>query len=347
MLGVMWVLVSAKTGPYRTSTFKLHSPAHDTSNQEIHVFAPDTPNPLNVTHFPLVAYAHGFLGGGAIDIHGYDLLLHQIASYGIVVAAHASCNDGCVDGETPSRWTRCGGLPVFDPRNGWDGYYAESLKTIEFAHNSSAMPPFDRVNFSLGVGIAGHSMGGQATGYAAGTACADEWNIRAAVLHHPANIVNWASGANSGINVTAPVATFTSTGDKICPDTYSSAFHAALPESTPRLYRDVHGSSHLEPVLFPPIESPYLATFTAAWFNIFLGQSSGRAGPGSTAYEAIFGTGTNSVCHYAKMANCSVPSRAPLHARPRIVSSVIDHFQSRNVSVSNASESTEAIEAYK
>ena len=82
--------------------------------------------------------------------------------------------------------------------------------------------------------------------------------------------------------------------------------------STPKLYRDQVGFSHLEPVLIPPIENPMLATFTAAWFNVFIGQSSGKAGKGSEAYESIYGGGADSVCKYAKMANCSVgPSRSP------------------------------------
>lgn len=76
---------------------------------------------------------------------------------------------------------------------------------------------------------------------------------------------------------------------------------AALPKTTPRLYRDLVGSSHLEPVPVPPIEQPYLATFTAAWLEILLGGNTS-----SRAYEAIFGRGEGSVCGYAKMANCSV-----------------------------------------
>ncbi len=66
------------------------------------------------------------------------------------------------------------------------------------------------------------------------------------------------------------------------------------------------GSSHLEPVLLPPIENPFLATFTAAWFNVHIGQASGKAGPGSQAYELIYGSAADSVCKYAPMANCSV-----------------------------------------
>jgi hypothetical protein len=303
-----------KVGPDKTETWKLHSPAHDGSDRTIHVIAPAVPISHNFTQFPLIAYAHGFLGGGELDILGYSDLFHQISSYGFVVAAHASCNRGCTQPGGASRWTRCRGLPTLHPEGlGWDSYYAETLKTIDFARNGSHAPPFDLVNFSLGVGVAGHSMGGQSTAVAAGKSCTDEWDIRAAVIHHAASGVDGASGRNVGINITVPTASFTSTGDGCCEQSTYDIF-ASMPTAPPRLYRDVQGSSHLEPVLVPPIESPYLATFTAAWFNVFIGQAVGKAEPGSDAYEAIYGTGEGSVCGYAPMANCSV-----LHGRTSFV----------------------------
>jgi hypothetical protein len=297
----------AISGPYKTQTFKFSSPVHDASNQDVYVTAPVAEVVTggdNLT-FPLIAYAHGFLGGGVIDIHGYGEFFHQLSSWGFVVAAHASCNTGCAMPYVSSRWNSCGGLPEMKPSHGWNSFYSETLKTIEFARNNSQLPPFDLINFSLGVAIAGHSMGGQSTAYAAGSKCTDEWDIRAAALHHPADGTNGASGRNIGENITVPLAAFTSTGDHICDASLARAIYSATPSSTPRLYRNVIGSSHLEPVLLPPIESPYLAYFTAAWFSIHVGQSTGRAGPGSTAYEAIYGTGPSSVCGYAKMADCS------------------------------------------
>lgn len=307
-------IVSPNAGPYKTARFKLHSPVHDLSDQSIHITAPVDSNGT----FALLVYAHGFLGGGELDIHGYDLLFHQIASYGFVVAAHASCSQGCTRPGGPSRWTACGGLPLMRPTGrGWDTYYAETLKTIEFARNHSAAAPFDQVNFSLGVGIVGHSMGGQSTAYAAGEACTKMWDIRAAVIHHAASGVNGMSGLNIGENITVPTAFFTSTGDDCCEQsTYD--IYAATSSTTPRLYRDVVGSSHLEPVLVPPIESPFLATFTAGWFDVIIGQSAGRAGPGSDAYEGIYGHGPESVCKYAQMANCTVAPPQPLASDVRV-----------------------------
>ena len=116
----------------------------------------------------------------------------------------------------------------------------------------------------------------------------------------PASGINEANGSNCGANISIPTASFTSTGDDCCETTTQDIF-TAMPTTTPRLYRDLVGSSHLEPVLAPPIEQPYLATFTAAWLEIFLGGNTS-----SRSYEAIFGSGEGGVCGYAKMANCSV-----------------------------------------
>jgi hypothetical protein len=98
-----------------------------------------------------------------------------------------------------------------------------------------------------------------------------------------------------------PFAGFTSTGDntcdsKLCKDTYD-----AVPSTTPKIYRNLVGSSHLEPVLVPPIENPYLATYTAAWFKIYLGgESSGEY------YDLIYGNDETSLCHSAEMEECIV-----------------------------------------
>lgn len=44
--------------------------------------------------------------------------------------------------------------------------------------------------------------------------------------------------------------------------------HASSRPLQANAYRDETGWSHLEPVLSPPIENPFLATFTAAWFQV-------------------------------------------------------------------------------
>jgi hypothetical protein len=54
-------------------------------------------------------------GGGNLDILGYNALFNQLASYGFVVAAPKSCNEGCTKPGGPSKYTACAGLPGVAP----------------------------------------------------------------------------------------------------------------------------------------------------------------------------------------------------------------------------------------
>jgi hypothetical protein len=155
------------------------------------------------------------------------------------------------------------------------------------------------IDFAAGVGIAGHSMGGQGAAQAAGGDCPKRWGVKTAVLHHPANCA--VPGGNIGTNMTIPVAGFTSSGDSIWHETEAvmQAF-AQAGGGLPSAYRYEVGWSHLEPVLWPPFENPLLATFTAAWLKVFLGGDRGEY------YDLVFGSGPDSLCKHAPMVNCSV-----------------------------------------
>jgi len=278
-------------GPYATSAKTLTNDALDKSNNGVVLTYPS--NATKGQKFPLIAYAHGMAGGG-IDIIGYELIFHQMASYGFVIAAHKSCSNGCTCGR--SRWTECNGLPTVKPAKGWPEYYGETLKTIEWAKNSSG-DVFALIDWSKGVGISGHSMGGQSTTNAATKACTQAYDIRAAVIHHSAN--GDTGHGNIGSNVSIPTASFTSTGDNIWKETRD--IYEAIPKAAgSKVYRNVVGFSHLEPVLVPPIENPFLATFTAAWFQIYLNGDKGEY------YDLMFGSGATSLCKHAEMKECLV-----------------------------------------
>ena len=121
---------------------------------------------------------------------GYTALFQQMASHGFVVVAPKSCSDGCTKPGGMSKYTQCNGLPPVQPVH-WPSYYGlcgrmgysvprhrttfavivvlwvrdtgEQLKAIEWARNQSESPTpidpvFHAINFSGGVGIAGHSM---------------------------------------------------------------------------------------------------------------------------------------------------------------------------------------------
>jgi hypothetical protein len=95
-----------------------------------------------------------------------------MASFGYVICATRSCNEGCHDDKT--------GLPHEHPR-GFGHFYLQQLKVLEWARVPPATPLID---FTPGVGIAGHSMGGQATVYSSSIQSTSAYGIKAAVMHH-------------------------------------------------------------------------------------------------------------------------------------------------------------------
>ena len=318
-LGLLLLLPSAtalppKVGPYVVSRKTYEVPILDKSDAKALIYYPSG-NDTAESRFPLISYLHGLAGGGGLDIEGYAVLFAQMASYGFVVAAPLSCNDGCRD-QVNAPYTDCAGLPSVQPAN-WPSYYGEQLKTMEWAHSAGkegSDPILSLIDWDAGVGIAGHSMGGQATAITASKNCVVQHfgaRIKAAVLHHAANGAVGGGPTpgktNVGTNVSIPTAAFTSSGDSIWAETrdiFDAAHHGAA-SKLPLLYRDEVGYSHLEPVLAPPIENPYLATFTAAWFKIHL-RSGAPGGPGDTWYDMIYGTTPDSLCNSAPMVNCTL-----------------------------------------
>ena len=130
--------------------------------------------------FPVIAYAHGY-GDGGDHVMGHYTgathpLLEELASWGYVVLAPRSCDEGCL--------LSCKSLPLDPPCFGH--YYHQQLMTVDWARSpaSASLP----INASL-VAVAGHSMGGQATLFSAAYN-ATTHGIKAAALHHVRNWFN-------------------------------------------------------------------------------------------------------------------------------------------------------------
>ena len=254
--------------------------------------------------WPLLSYNHG-LAGGDIDLVGYWAHFQQLASYGFVVVVPDSCDVGCTSPNLGAPYTDCAGIQPLPPSPLWAAWYGEQLKAIEFAQNRSrdGDPIFVQIDWKAGVGVAGHSMGGQATTMSASAACAARWGIKAAALIHPE--IGTLPWGNTGSNISVPVSTFTSSGDHLCPpataETTMQAFNSSAQGRTlPSAYRNVEGWSHLEPVLGAVFENPLLATYTAAWFKVMLN------GDRAAFWDLIYGGPTNpdSLCNSEKMVGC-------------------------------------------
>jgi hypothetical protein len=296
-----------RAGPWLTGQTSYKVPALDATDPSIWLHYPlCNATTTACPKFPLISYAHGFAGGD-IDIVGYWNHFAQLASCGFVVAAPDSCDVGCTDPSRGAPYTDCAGLPPFTPplpTSVFNAYYGEQLKAIEWARNMSATstdPWFASIDWDAGVGVAGHSMGGQATTLSASAACAAKWDIRAAALHHPEiGALPWG---NTGVNISVPVAAFTSSGDQLCVAATANATMAAFNSSAqaatlPSAYRNVVGWSHLEPVMGAVLENPLLATFTAAWFKVALNGDRG------VYHSLIFGGGPDSLCQSEPMVGC-------------------------------------------
>ncbi len=292
-----------RLGPHNTTSTIFSASIFDSSDAR--VWAWWRTSGVTGEAFPLVPYLHGGLGGGAA-LAAYTALFAQLASWGFVVVAPLSCSAGCVDTATSARWTACGGLPPVQPvGQGWDAFYGEALKVIDWARNESATraaAPFDLIDHGAGYGVVGHSLGGLGAVVAATGDCPARWDVKTVVLHHP------SSGAlptgNVGANASVPLAVFTSSGDGGWPSAQGifDAF-ASRSDGLAFAYRDEVGWSHLEPVLVPPVENPLLATYSAAWLAVIL------RGDRAAAYELIFGGGADGLCAHAEMVNCT--TRAP------------------------------------
>jgi len=252
--------------------------------------------------FPLISYAHGAAGGGSVDILGYTHLFNDIASYGFVIAAPNLCNMGCSDKEMHP-YADCN--PAAQATSGgWSTWFGQIFKTIEWSQNQTAAGDsvLSLVKHDVGYGIAGHSMGGQATTWAAHDDCAARWNIKAAVNHHGAG--GAIGKEQAAVNITTtPFAAYTSSGDGCCEKPTVVDYDNA--KVTPKVLRDITGSSHLEPVLEPGLGyNPNLAQYTAAFFKIYLAQDAEDV---DTFRDMIFNEDSEThICKSQEMTRCEV-----------------------------------------
>ena len=209
--------------------------------------------------FPLISFSHGDFGGGPF-IWVYTTLLEQIASFGFVVIAHASCFPTCDNAQ-----------------------YLDQLRVLDWASqmnsagNATTHPVLRWVDFTVGFGVSGHSTGGRAT-FQSGVV-ATKHRIRAGVAINPDPKVDSAS------NVTeCAIAVFTGTNDSLEPKGSALADFLALPR--PKVYANMTGESHITPISSHPKWGPY----AAAWFKVYINGDRGRF------YNLIFGEDSESLC---------------------------------------------------
>ena len=224
-------------------------------------------------------------GGGSLDVPGYNQLLKSMASFGYVIGATHQCSVGCFDD--------CRSLRHDPPCFG--NYYKKQLNVFDWAKSfdegdGSEDDWTTHVDWASGVGIAGHSMGGQATLFSSSEGNATAYDIRAAVMHH--------AYSHDFPAPTVPYLDFTGEKDTTAPaDTMGVPIYEAGEDSNlPRGLVDKTNAGHHEPdITCIDINGiQLLAQYSAAWFKLYLDKT--PTNYGIDFDSMIYGTGTDSVC---------------------------------------------------
>lgn len=144
--------------PFTTKHARINCGGMDSTSDVVDVWYPD-PTETENTSVPLLSYAHGMGGGGVIERLGYGVLGTHVAGFGIVLVAPRAGNVGCLRDLT----TLPGDPPAFA------NFSVQQLQAIACARSlaSTGDKVFRQIDFSSGVGVAAHSMGGQATLFSA------------------------------------------------------------------------------------------------------------------------------------------------------------------------------------
>lgn len=275
-----------KKGPYAADSKKDYK-ISGVDSGKMHVYYPKG---AAGEKFPMIAYAHG-LAGGSVDLLGYAEHFNQLASWGFVVVAPNTCNLGCSD-KVKSPYADCNQFAVTEKNPdaaGWNTWFGEQLKSIEMARDLSKSGDaiLKNINWDVGVAIAGHSMGGQATAWSAHENCTSQWGIKTAAIHHGVY-----GTTNEKIGV--PVIAMGGTSDAEITVKTKQVFTQS--PTYPKVFRDIEGGPHTEPVLAP---NALLATYTAAFFKFTLGLDENNK-----YHDMIFGNNTDSLCNSQKMNEC-------------------------------------------
>ena len=266
MASVALLVSTAKpTGPYPVARV-VREPLEtlDATGRHLDVLYPDV---AGGRRFPFISYAHGFDDTGEVD---YRELGPELASWGYVLGFANSCEFGCIGS--------CETLRLDPPCFG--RYYEQQLHVIDWAR-SPAAARFP-INTSVGVGIAGHSMGGQATVFS-GARNATQYGIKAAAMHHAFTHIFPA--------VQVPFLAFTGTADDVAPPSMAERIFDAPNASSTRGIVNKVGANHHEP---SSDYNPGIARYTVAWMKLFLDGT--PASLGMDWEGMLFGNGTDSLC---------------------------------------------------
>lgn len=239
--------------------------------------------------FPLLVYAHGAAGGG-IDILAYQKTFTDMAAYGFVVIAPQSCFLGCNPPKSYELDSAVGCLPWVDGPQ-WKSFVYENTRAVDYAKNQTSTQWASLIDWEAGIGVIGHSMGGEVVSQMASAAFAEKYNVKAAVCEH------CLMCKVGGDVITTPAMFMTGTGDyEVEPAQVKGAYKED--KMAPKSYRNEKGRGHTEMLNLLVQYNSAVASHAAAFMKVHI------TGDKGTFYDQVYGTGADSFCNYANMKDC-------------------------------------------
>lgn len=259
------------SGPYATAESTLHIPGLSLGEDTADVYWASNAS-TNSTREPLrfICFAHGAMGGLVIQPIVYRSLLHSLASWGYVVVAARACLLGvCL----------------------LDDYAEQQVRVIDWARSQAAAGHeiLSLANFTHGLGIAGHSMGGRATLQISEASIAQKHGVVAAVMIH--------AYTSSRGPPSVPFLALTGTTDDVAPMSMTERFFEAASDTMPRGLVEKVNATHQEPSDYNDRKEPYnprLQQFVAGWFKLHLDRT--PVSHGVDWDSLIYGDGATALC---------------------------------------------------
>eukprot|EP00618_Florenciella_parvula_P036385 CAMPEP_0119507394 /NCGR_PEP_ID=MMETSP1344-20130328/27298_1 /TAXON_ID=236787 /ORGANISM="Florenciella parvula, Strain CCMP2471" /LENGTH=334 /DNA_ID=CAMNT_0007544021 /DNA_START=172 /DNA_END=1176 /DNA_ORIENTATION=- len=281
-------------GPYSVASLEFTNTAMDSSDQRIVVTYPVFENGTEIEggSFPVIEYAHGLDN----EVSDYTQLFKGLGSFGYIIVAHRACKNGCEDDTASLR---------LDP-SGFAHYYKQQLLSIDWAKEQATAgnQALANADFSMGVGIAGHSMGGQSTVFSSSYTNATQHGVAAAVMHH--------AYTHEYPAPQVPFLAFTGVEDVVAfPWLTERFYNADDANSVKGIVNKKYGAGHFEPeddwALVRKTYNPLIPQFTAAWFKLNI---EGKTSEFGVDFEdMVYGTGDTGLCGGVvdgKMSECEI-----------------------------------------
>jgi dienelactone hydrolase len=242
--------------------------------------------------FPLIVFAHG-AAGGRIDMLAYQKHFNDLAAYGYVVIAPKSCFMGCSPpGSNASNLGVAGSCLPWTDGPQWTSFVHENTRAIKYAKASSE-DWSTIIDWDAGLGVAGHSMGGEVVSQMGSAEFKDEYNVKAVVCEH------CQMCEVDGTVIETPAMFMTGTGDyEVQPRQVKGAYNED--PTAPKVFRNDKGRGHTEMLNLLVQYNSAVASHAAAFFKTHINGDQGDF------YAQIYANGTDSFCGYEEMYECFV-----------------------------------------